>query len=63
MRPQKPHRKTKAYILDLILPPGCPDYMAMKHAVMGIPKPPLPEESEVCSCREEEDTKLDGLPA
>ena len=41
MRPQKPPRKTKAYTLDLIPPPGFPDYMAMNHAVMG--KPALPE--------------------
>ena len=25
MRPPKPPRKTKTHILDLILPPGCPD--------------------------------------
>ena len=43
MRPPKPPRKTKAYIMDIIPPPGCPDYMVMNHAVMGIPKPPLPE--------------------
>ena len=43
MRPPKPPRKTKAYIMDLILPPGCPDYMVMNHAVMGISKPPLLE--------------------
>ena len=43
MRPHKPPRKTNAYIMDIIPPPGCPDYMAMNHAVMGIPKPPLPE--------------------
>ena len=43
MRPPKPPRKTKAYIMDIIPPPGCPDYMEMNHAVMGIPKPPLPE--------------------
>ena len=43
MRPPKPPRKTKAYIMDLIPPPVCPDYMAMNHTVMGIPKPPLPE--------------------
>ena len=29
--------------MDIILPPECPDYMAMNHGVMGIPKPPLPE--------------------
>ena len=40
MRPLKPPRKTKAYILDLIPPLGCPDYMAMNHKFMGIPKPP-----------------------
>ena len=43
MRPPKPPRKTKAYILDLIPSPGCPDYMVMNHTVMGIPKPPLLE--------------------
>ena len=43
MRPPKPPRKTKAYIMDIIPPPGCPDYMAMNHTVMGIPKPQLPE--------------------
>ena len=43
MGPPKPPRKTKAYIMDLIPPLGCPDYIAMNHVVMGIPKPPLPE--------------------
>ena len=43
MRPPKPPRKTKAYIMDLIPPPGCPDYMAMNHTFMCIPKPLLPE--------------------
>ena len=43
MRPPKPLGKTKAYIMDIIPPPGCPDYMAMNHGVMVIPKPPLPE--------------------
>ena len=43
MRPPKPPRKTKAYIQDLIPPPESPDYMAMNHMVMGIPKPPLSE--------------------
>ena len=43
MRPPKPPKKTKAYILDLTPPPGCPDYMVINHTVMGIPKPPLPE--------------------
>ena len=43
MRPPKPPRKTKAYIMDIIPPPGCPDYMAMNHTVMGIPKLPLLE--------------------
>ena len=43
MKPPKPPRKTKAYIMDIIPPPGCPGYMAMNHAVMGIPKAPLPE--------------------
>ena len=42
MRPPKPPRKTKAYIMGIIPPPGCPEYMAMNHAIMGIPKPPLP---------------------
>ena len=36
MRPPKPPRKTKAYIIDIIPPPGCTDYMAMNHTVMGI---------------------------
>ena len=43
MRPPKPPRKTKAYILDLIHPPGSPDYMVMNYVVMDIPKPPLLE--------------------
>ena len=43
MRPQKPTRKTKTYILDLIHPSGCPDYMVMNQVVMDIPKPPQPE--------------------
>ena len=38
-RPPKPPRNTKAYILDLTPPPGCPDYMVMNHAVMAIPSP------------------------
>ena len=29
--------------MDIIPPPRWPDYMAMSHAVMGIPKSPLPE--------------------
>ena len=28
MKPPKSPRKTKAHVLDLIPPPGCPDYMA-----------------------------------
>ena len=43
MRPPKPLRKTKAYIIDIIPPPGCPNYIVMSHVAMGIPKPPLPE--------------------
>ena len=43
MRPPKPPRKKKAYTKDIIPPPGCPDYMAMNHAVMDILTPPLPE--------------------
>ena len=43
MRPPKAPRKTKAYTQDLIPPPGSPDYRAMNHTVMGIPKPPLTE--------------------
>ena len=43
MRPPKPPRKTKAYIMDSIPTPGHPDYMAMNHPVMGIPKAPLLE--------------------
>ena len=35
--------KPKAILQNLTPPPGCPDYMAMNHTVMGIPKPPLPE--------------------
>ena len=41
--PSTPPRKTRAYIQDLIPTTGCPDYMAMNHTVMGIPKPTLPE--------------------
>ena len=60
MRPPKPPRKTKAYIMDNIPPPGCPDYMAMNHAVMGIPKPPLPE---IRSLLAEKRKVLIGWPA
>ena len=42
-RPAKPPRKTKVHLMDIIPPPGCPDYMAMNHMVMGIPKTSLPE--------------------
>ena len=38
MRPPKPPRKTKANLLNLIPPPGCPDYMAMNHTVIAIPR-------------------------
>ena len=41
MRPPKLPRKTKAYIMDIIPSPGCPDYMAMNQTVMGIPKPQI----------------------
>ena len=43
LRPSKPPRKTTVICQNLIPPPGCPDYVAMNHAVMGIPKPTLPE--------------------
>ena len=43
LRPPKLPRKTKVINQNLIPPPGCPDYVAMNHAVMGIPKPTLPE--------------------
>ena len=42
-RPSKPPRKTKVICQNLIPPPGCPDYVVMNHAVMGIPKPTLLE--------------------
>ena len=42
-RPPKPPRKTKVMLQNLIPPPGCPDYGAVNYAVMGIPKPSLPE--------------------
>ena len=43
LRPPKTSRKTKVMHQNLIPPPGCPDYIAMNHTVMSIPKPPLPE--------------------
>ena len=43
LRPPKPPRKPKVILQNLTPPPGCSDYVAMNHAVMGIPKPPLPE--------------------
>ena len=43
IRPPKPPRKPKVTLQNLTLPPGCPDYIAMNHAVMGNPRPPLPE--------------------
>ena len=43
LRPPKPPRKPKVILQNLIPPPGCPDYVVMSHAVMGIPKPTLPE--------------------
>ena len=43
LRPPKPPRKTKVILQNLIPPPGCPDYMAMNHTVMDIPKPQPPE--------------------
>ena len=55
MRPPKPPRKTKAHILDLISPPGCPDYMTMNHTVMGMAKPLLPRNQKF-ACGEEEGT-------
>ena len=41
LRPPKPPRKTQVIHQNLIPPPGCPDYVAMNHAIMGIPKPTL----------------------
>ena len=43
LRPPKLPRKTKVICQNLIPPPGCPDYVAVNHAVMGIPKPTLLE--------------------
>ena len=43
LRPPKPPKKPKVILQNLTPPPGCPDYMAMNHMVMGIPKPQLPE--------------------
>ena len=43
LRPPKLPRKTKVIWQNLISLPGCPDYVAMNHAVVGIPKPTLPE--------------------
>ena len=43
LRPPKPPRKAKVIQQNLIPPPGCPDYVGMNHAVMGIPNPTLPE--------------------
>ena len=43
LRPPKLPRKPKVILQNLALSPGCPDYVAMNHMVMGILKPPLPE--------------------
>ena len=43
LRPPKLPRKPKIILQNLIPPPGCPEYVMMNHAVMGIPKPTLPE--------------------
>ena len=43
LRPTKLIRKTRVIHQSLIPPPGYPDYVVMNHAVMGIPKPTLPE--------------------
>ena len=43
LRPPKPPRKPKVILQNLTPPPGCPNFAAMNHAVMGIPKLPLPE--------------------
>ena len=42
-RPPKPPRKPRVILHNLTPPPGYPDYVAMNHGVMGIPRPPLPE--------------------
>ena len=51
-RPPKSPQKPKVMLQNLILPPGCPDYMAMNAAVAGIPKPQHIEIRD--HCREEE---------
>ena len=38
MRPPKPPRKTKAYMMDIIPLPGCSDYMAMNQHSYGHPQ-------------------------
>ena len=38
-RPAKPPRKPRITLQNLIPPPGCPNYMAMNVAAVGIPKP------------------------
>ena len=43
LRSPKPPRKPTVILQNLTPPPGCPDYMEMNHAVMGIPRPPLAE--------------------
>ena len=43
LRPPRPPRKPKVHLQNLTPHPGCPDYMAMNHMVMGILRPPLPE--------------------
>ena len=43
LRPPKLPRKPKVILQNSIPPPGCPGYVAMNHAVMGIPKSTLSE--------------------
>ena len=38
-RPPKSSQKPRVMLQNLIPPPGCPDYMAINAAVVGIPKP------------------------
>ena len=42
-RPLKPPRKPKEMLQNLVLPPGCPDYVSMDASTMGIPKPQFTE--------------------
>ena len=56
--PQKPPKRSKVFVQDIIPPPEYTDYMAMSNAVMAVPKSPLPE----IRCMLTEKRK-DGLPA